>query len=260
MKTFTLLLTPQIAVIIAPFTGWQLMIFYVLMMYVCLKCATGLKLKVKAPQELLIYTTCWAGMQPIEFQEVNKHKINLLPGTASLLVGITIFLLANTQTDDNLKAFSLFMSMFFIFHFGLLDLNAQALRCIGKNTKPIMNAPWKAKTLSEFWGKRWNMAFRDAAHQLIFKPIKKRLGATSALFAVFAFSGVVHEAVISAPARGGYGGPMIYFLIQFLGLIVQRKFKKFDNALFTWLILLGPLPWLFHEPFFINVVIPISNL
>ncbi len=260
MKNFTLLLIPQISILLAPLSGWQLMIFYVFMMYICLKLATGLNLERKSPQEVVLYATCWIGMQPNEFQDVNKHKISLLPGTISFFLGIIIFLLSYMQNDENLKAFYIFMSMFFIFHFGLLDLNAQFWKFLGKNTKPIMNAPWKAKTLSEFWGKRWNMAFRDAAHQLIFKPMKKKLGATSAILAVFLFSGIVHEAVISIPASGGYGGPMAYFLIQFFGLMLQRKFKVLAKAPFTWLVLFGPLPWLFHEPFFMNVFLPISNL
>ena len=78
-----------------------------------------------------------------------------------------------------------------------------------------------------------------------------------AALAVFIFSGLLHEAVMSVPAEGGYGGPFAYFIIQYLGILTQRELPIFNNRLFTWLILTVPLPWFFHEPFFNNIFKPL---
>jgi hypothetical protein len=255
----TLLLIPQIAVLILPFESWLLMMLYVGMMFVCLKAATWQTAGSKKTINGMCYAALWVGMNPIEFEGKNTGHSPLISGTLSLTVGIIMSLVTLQQNNEVIRATMLFITMFFIFHFGLLELNARIWQKLGKNVKPIMDAPWKAKTLSEFWGKRWNMAFRDAAHLIIFNPLRKKVGTKVAIFAVFLFSGIVHEAVISVPAGGGYGGPMIYFLLQFIGLILQKKWRFLNHPIFTWVFLLLPLPMLFHGPFLLNVFLPLSN-
>ena len=70
------------------------------------------------------------------------------------------------------------------------------------------------------WGKRWNLGFRQLAHELIFRPLYRTLGPETAGFLVFTASGLIHDLVISLPARGGYGLPTLYFLIQGAGVAV----------------------------------------
>jgi D-alanyl-lipoteichoic acid acyltransferase DltB (MBOAT superfamily) len=130
-----------------------------------------------------------------------------------------------------------------------------------------MNRPLAADSLVDFWSRRWNLAFRDAAALLIFRPLARRWGATIALAGTFLASGLFHEVVISLPARGGYGLPTIYFLIQFAGTIIQRHFISRDNShwhlptrLTTALVILTPLPLLFHPPFCERVIIPFLHL
>ena len=93
----------------------------------------------------------------------------------------------------------------FTFHFGLFHISAIWWRLIGQPVEPIMNAPLIATTISEFWSKRWNLAFRDYAHLTIFRPVARRFGGSVAIAAGFLFSGVVHDLAISLPAGGGYG-------------------------------------------------------
>ena len=86
-----------------------------------------------------------------------------------------------------------------------------------------MHAPILATSLGDFWGRRWNLAFRDLAHSYIFRPLIRRTGPAAATLAAFVASGVIHDAVISIPARGGYGLPTLYFSIQGVAVLIERR-------------------------------------
>ena len=127
-----------------------------------------------------------------------------------------------------------------------------------------MNAPILASSVSDFWGKRWNTAFRDLTHRFLFRPLAARLGPRGSILAGFLCSGLVHDAVISVPAGGGYGLPTAYFLIQAVALLFERSalgrrlglMRGYRGWLFTMTVLLAPAAWLFHPPFVRHVILP----
>jgi hypothetical protein len=149
-------------------------------------------------------------------------------------------------------------------HFGVFHILSCGWRAAGVDARPLMNWPIAAQSLSEFWGRRWNMAFRDLTYRFLFRPLTARLGPRSALAVGFLASGLIHDAVISLPARGGYGGPTIYFVFQGLGLLVERSDvgRKLGlgaglrGRLFTMMVLLGPVGLLFHRPFLDRIIVP----
>ena len=149
-------------------------------------------------------------------------------------------------------------------HFGSFALLSCGWRRIGVDARPLMNRPLASVRLSEFWGSRWNTAFRDLTHRHLFRPLTRRLGARGALWVGFGFSGLVHDAVISLPAGGGYGGPTIFFLIQAAGLSVERTAVGRRLGLgagvrgraFTMACLLLPARLLFHRPFVVRIIVP----
>src|SRR5207302_81500 len=99
-------------------------------------------------------------------------------------------------------------------HFGVFHLLALAWRRVGVKVLPVMRAPLLATSLSDFWSSRWNTAFSKLANELVFRPLTRRWGVTKAMLGVFLLSGLVHEAVISIPARAGFGFPTAYFILQ----------------------------------------------
>ena len=151
-----------------------------------------------------------------------------------------------------------------VLHFGTFHLLSCAWRHVGVDAKPLMDRPLAAVSVSEFWGRRWNTAFRDLTHRFLFRPLAAPLGGRWAICAGFVFSGAVHDFVISGPAGGGYGGPSLFFTVQAAGLLTERTTlgrkiglgRGWRGWLFTMVVLLAPVCGLFHPPFVVKVVVP----
>ena len=151
-----------------------------------------------------------------------------------------------------------------ILHFGLFDLAGIAWRVAGVKARPIMNAPLKATSLSEFWGRRWNGAFNQLLLDLFFRRLSRTMGSVRTTLAAFLISGLIHELVISVPAGAGFGLPTSYFLLQGWGVVAQRSGWGKSHGLrrglpgwtFTMLLTAGPAFLLFHPPFVTRVILP----
>jgi len=152
-------------------------------------------------------------------------------------------------------------------HFGVFNLVALGWQCAGFDAKPIMREPLRAATLAEFWGSRWNTAFNALAHDFVFRPLARRVGLGPATIGVFLISGFVHEVAISVPARGGYGFPTAYFLLQGCGLLFERSRwgrrvgvgRGVIGRLFVSLCVAGPAFWFFHPTFVTHVILPLLH-
>jgi alginate O-acetyltransferase complex protein AlgI len=152
----------------------------------------------------------------------------------------------------------------FILHFGLFHLLSLAWRQAGVRAEPVMQNPLRATSAADFWGGRWNTAFNELAFRFAFRPLRRWTTPAVATLAAFGLSGMIHELVISVPARGGYGRPTLYFLIQGLGVLAERTRAGhrlglghgLRGWLFTLLVTAGPVAWLFHPPFITNVILP----
>jgi D-alanyl-lipoteichoic acid acyltransferase DltB (MBOAT superfamily) len=149
-------------------------------------------------------------------------------------------------------------------HFGTFHLLSCAWRAAGVDARPLMLHPSGSESVSEFWGRRWNTAFRDLTHRFLFRPLSGRLGPRRAILAGFLASGLVHDLVISLPAGGGYGWPTLYFVIQGAALVLERSRagramglgSGIRGRLFALLTAALPAWGLFHPPFVRNVVVP----
>jgi len=92
----------------------------------------------------------------------------------------------------------------------------------------------------------------------------KRVGVAAASLLVFLASGVIHDLVISLPARGGYGLPTSYFILQGLGVTLERsgfgRWLGLQKGIAGWFFMLavaaGPAYWLFHPRFVLRVIVP----
>lgn len=157
------------------------------------------------------------------------------------------------------------IGLIMMLHFGGLHLLSCAWRCAGVRARPLMAQPLRSRSLGEFWGRRWNTAFRDLTHRFLFRPLTQRLGAAGAVITGFLFSGLAHDVVISLPARGGYGGPTLFFVLQGAALVFERSpagrrlglGTGWRGRAFMLLTLAAPTALLlFHPPFVRRVIVP----
>lgn len=156
------------------------------------------------------------------------------------------------------------VGLILMLHFGTFQIIALFWQAVGVKASPIMSKPLRSTSLSEFWGRRWNLGFRQLAHELVFRPLQRRAGVDAAGMAVFVASGLIHDLVISLPAGGGYGLPTLYFTVQGCGVMFERskvgRGLKLMNGVrgwcFTMMFLIVPLFWLFHPYFVMRVILP----
>jgi D-alanyl-lipoteichoic acid acyltransferase DltB (MBOAT superfamily) len=218
------------------------------------------------------YLLAWPGMDAESFLDVDRHARRPAPrqwllASLSTLLGIALLwvIARHVSTEEPLvRGWVGLFGLVFLLHFGSFHLIALFWQAMGVDAEPIMSNPIASQNLSEFWGKRWNLGFRQLAHDFIFRPLHKRIGVASAGLLVFVASGLVHDLVISLPARAGYGLPTGYFVLQGLGVMFERSDqgrqlglqKGLSGRLFALLITSVPAFWLFHPPFVHGVILP----
>lgn len=108
-------------------------------------------------------------------------------------------------------------------HFGIFRLLSGLWRSLGIDAVPIMDQPLSATSVASLWGKHWNSAFSNLIHRFWFRPFTRKLGLANATWIGFGARGLIHEAVMSYPDRGGWGWPTAYFLAQSLSILVERS-------------------------------------
>jgi hypothetical protein len=219
------------------------------------------------------YLALWPGMNsdaflrrrlpPAEHPDFNELFVAL--ANWALGLGLSGWAVTHTRSADPFTVGWIGMGgIIFMLHFGLFHIVSWLWRRAGVFAPPIMRAPIVSRSLGELWGARWNLAFADSARRLLLRPLARRWGVRAAGAVVFLVSGLLHETVISLPARGGWGGPTLYFLLQAVGIGVEKSDAGKRVGLgrgargwfWTFTVAAVPLPLLFHAPFVRNVIVP----
>jgi hypothetical protein len=217
------------------------------------------------------YLFAWPGMDASAFL-CNSNHSNPLPwewffATVKFVIGVGLLFSVTRLVPHELPYLAGWVGMvglIMVLHFGSFHLLSCVWRRAGVEARPLMNWPLASVCVSEFWGQRWNTAFRDLTYRFLFRPLTRRVGARCAIFVSFAVSGLIHDLVISMPAGGGYGGPTTFFVLQGLAVFAERgtvgRRIGLGRGRLGWLFvattLLLPAYFLFHPPFVYQVVMP----
>jgi hypothetical protein len=91
---------------------------------------------------------------------------------------------------------------------------------------PLFDAPWRATSLSKFWGKGWHQLFRSSFVRIGAKPLSFFIGRAGILGAFF-LSAILHDWGMWAMGRGSHFGSVAgFFLMMGVGCILEEWFKK----------------------------------
>ncbi len=276
---FPLVLLPVLAIWFRDsMPTWLFMWSLAFAIFAGLKWITWWKARNRVPHSRLrsvAYLAAWPGMDAETFLDSRKRvpapQLREWPWALSktLLGAALLWLIARRVPEQHIlvRGWVGLFGLIFLLHFGSFHLIALFWQTLGIDAEPIMSKPILSKTLSEFWGKRWNLGFRQLAFDLIFQPLHKKTGVVAASLLVFLSSGLVHDLVISLPARGGYGLPTAYFVLQGLGVTLERsslgRRLGLQHGLHAWLFMFvvaaAPAFWLFHPPFVTRVILPFMH-
>lgn len=252
---------------------WILMWGVAVALFLALKIVTAADAWPADPRRVAAYLLLWPGLDARTFLAVNPARVppapagELMWALGKLAVGLGAGAWATRHAFDTaprLVAWVGMLGIILTLHFGVMHVVSWAWRRAGVNAPPIMRAPLAADSLAALWGGRWNAAFADTARRFLLRPLAPRFGVKGAALLVFLISGLVHELVISLPAHGGWGGPTIYFLLQALGIAVEKSAAGrrlglgagFPGWLWMAIVTLAPLPLLFHGAFADRVILP----
>jgi branched-subunit amino acid transport protein AzlD len=225
----------------------------------------------------LVFCYLWFGMNPLPFKQFPSKSLAgysgyLRKGLSRIIIGLLLiaamdFIFSEIHGDqyDYFLHLTYLIALSLILHFGLLQIATGNLRYLGVPVTLLFKDPIRSKSLDEFWGKRWNVAFVELTTIAVLRPLKKRFGNSTAFWASFIFSGLLHELAISLPVKSGFGRPLLYFFLQaFLIIVIEKRFLKnlsspILKSLWVLACLLLPVFLLFHEQFIRQIIIPLAQ-
>ncbi len=182
------------------------------------------------PLRLLAYCV-WPGMQPRQFlaaarapaeapvPTVRGFLLNVLAGAALLWLAPRLM---PAETPRAVRFWVALVGFCFLCLVARMDFWALIFRAMGFAVEKLWDCPVAATSLGDFWGRRWNRIVSGLFREVVFAPVARLAGARVALLAVFLYSGLYHE-MVSVLARSGYGGPTLYFLVQYLGVAAESS-------------------------------------
>ena len=196
-------------------------------------------------------------------KSIPKNKLSVVTFLKSyILISLLFYLffrmypiILSAIDSEIFKAYSItpFVYIFTMY----LGINVQTISLFFKDVPiNIHNSPYLSKNLFEFWSIRWNVWIRDWLRNTgkYFFPKNQH---KRQLF-IFVASGLFHELMLTVPffiATGHnlLGSMVIYFLIQFFGLIIDKRLKKLQmkkvRYLLMWATIILPAPLFINKAF-----------
>ena len=123
----------------------------------------------------------------------------------------------------------------------------------GYSLPPVHRTPIAARSVGEFWNRRWNILVSAWMHTYIFLPLARRRHIGLGILCAFLVSGLLHGWLILW-ALGAWPAftTTAFFVIQGVAVLAENRLRihTWPVAMaraWTWIILLAPSP-LFFDP------------
>jgi alginate O-acetyltransferase complex protein AlgI len=230
------------------------------------------------------FAALWPGMRPMIFGKADGRRHGAWPligwgivlGGLGLIFALVAWLVwhqGRPALSDTvalvLATLLLLPGLSLILHFGVFNVLAGLWQLAGVDARPLFRAPLAARSLGDFWSRRWNLAFSEMTALAIYRPLSAGVGRKAAVLASFLGSGLLHELAISVPVLAGFGLPMLYFLLHGALVLGERGQDRSGRGVSGWgwwshVWVLGwlalPAPILFHPPFLRGVIWPLIGI
>ena len=239
--------------------NYQLLVIVCFLSAFILMKVWALKLSPSSAINFFFNTPVFAPTSCKRNQEINAKNLKHLKRHFFLfsvlgVAGIEFYQFVFKQWEMPLAMKSVLFYPYIYIFTNLLGLMGQVWSLLGKQlAADLHNKPYLASSVSEFWGKRWNIWISDWLG-LVSKKFSKN--PSTRLFLAFFLSSLYHEAVIALPfylwkGKNYFGWMSLFFMSQYISVAVDKKIlsKKFPalRRPFLWIALILPAP-LFVNP------------
>ncbi|KAF7327855.1 hypothetical protein MKEN_00365400 [Mycena kentingensis (nom. inval.)] len=126
---------------------------------------------------------------------------------------------------------------------------------------PAFDAPWRATSLAEFWGRRWHQVFRQDFVGVGAKPGAVVAGRVGAVLGAFGVSGLLHVAGLWGMRGEADARLVMFFLVMGVGVLLEGGWRRVVGKniggvfgvlwTFGWILGWG---WLFADPWCLSGV------
>ncbi len=210
---------------------------------------------------LLLWGLLWPDPRPETFADRTAPPTDadreFLRGALSFAGGVLLFTalaLSWPTLPAGPRSFAGVLALFMLLHLGAARMLFAGFRLGGWPVEPLFRDPLRSASLRDFWSRRWNLAF-VAMNQRLFRPLfPARCPRALVVLGLFLISGALHELAISFPTGSAIGGPFLYFALHGVLVLVETRLRLPERhpllaRLWTWALVLLPLPLLFPAPF-----------
>ena len=212
---------------------------------------------------LLLFAYLWPGVdpKPFAYRESPDPKAArwFVFGFPTMCLGIALLVISTLLGkggSEALRGLTTVACLLTIIHLGYSDILSSGMRLLGFPVNRLFHFPLASRSLNDFWTHRWNRPFVEM-NRLIFQPLlRPLLGRKETVLALFLLSGLLHELALSYPVGAGYGGPLLYFVLQGAGMLMERRLRL-RGRLWTWAVVFLPMPLLFHSALREALIAPI---
>ena len=159
--------------------------------------------------------------------DISRAIRSVLRGVALLALGIVIALTTTELKQSPVAFVILFQVELYLMAAGAFNILVAPLALRGIDYTDPFCSPFLAKSPADFWGRRWNTWVNHLLHRYVFLPVsgKRRVGL--GVFAAFAVSGLVHEAIFTFIAWQVTGWMLVYFLSQAALVMLTSRWHAF---------------------------------
>ncbi len=145
-----------------------------------------------------------------------------IAGMVEIGLAVALFLAPYSPTPGVLRTLVGGVSAYLIVE-GVARLIEGVVALVGVNAGPLHDAPIRARTVAEFWSRRWNRAIQVWLNEHAFRPTAIRFGGAMGVMAAFGASALLHFIPIWIACNLRHATAMGSFFLLHGGIVIVES-------------------------------------